>query len=83
MKDESFDALIVAIQRTRVEMVEAANKFGYTHNRTVEISQKLDVLLNEYHMRVCHPKRKVYIYRKVKGTYSKAFNKSCQLQLFS
>ncbi|MFD2442545.1 Spo0E family sporulation regulatory protein-aspartic acid phosphatase [Bacillus sp. CGMCC 1.16607] len=43
------DQLLVDIERCRGEMVELANALTYSNKKVVDVSTKLDKLLNKYH----------------------------------
>lgn len=47
MKKEKEKNLQQEIENLRKKMVETANKKGFTSSETIELSQKLDLLLNE------------------------------------
>lgn len=44
----SLNKLLSNIEKTRVEMVELAHRYGYSNPYVVQCSQKLDSLLNVY-----------------------------------
>ncbi|MEH6945304.1 aspartyl-phosphate phosphatase Spo0E family protein [Bacillus sp. JJ722] len=83
MKEESLDRMFCEIQRVREEMVYVANIFGYTHERTIRISQELDQLMNEYHKCMTRRKRRGYMYQRVSGTYRRVMKKTLQLQILN
>lgn len=83
MKEESLYRMFCEIQRVREEMVYVANIFGYTHERTIQISQELDQLINEYQKYMSRPKRKSYVYQRVSGTYRRVMKKTLQLQVLN
>ncbi|WP_042349133.1 aspartyl-phosphate phosphatase Spo0E family protein [Bacillus massiliigorillae] len=83
MKEESLNRLFFEIQDVREEMIYVANVFGYTHERTIRISQELDQLINEYQKHLSKPKRKTYVYSKVPAKYRKVLEKTLQLQFIN
>ena len=40
--------LLSDIEKTRIEMIELAQQYGYSNPNVVQCSQKLDLLLNVY-----------------------------------
>jgi len=44
----SLNTLLSNIEKTRVEMIELAHRYGYSNPYVVQCSQKLDSLLNVY-----------------------------------
>jgi Spo0E like sporulation regulatory protein len=45
----ALNTLLSNIEKTRLEMVELAHRYGYSNPNVVQCSQKLDSLLNVYH----------------------------------
>ncbi|MGG3468118.1 aspartyl-phosphate phosphatase Spo0E family protein [Neobacillus pocheonensis] len=41
-------SLLSSIEKTRLEMIYLAHKYGYSNPSVVKCSQKLDLLLNTY-----------------------------------
>ncbi|MCM3691571.1 aspartyl-phosphate phosphatase Spo0E family protein [Neobacillus niacini] len=44
----SLDYLLSDIEKTRLEMIDLAEQYGYCNPNVVQCSQKLDTLLNVY-----------------------------------
>jgi hypothetical protein len=44
----SMDYLLSNIEKTRIEMIDLAQQYGYSNPNVVQCSQKLDLLLNVY-----------------------------------
>lgn len=44
----SMNSLLSTIEKTRIEMIDLAEQFGYSNPVVVQCSQKLDLLLNVY-----------------------------------
>lgn len=47
-----MNSLLSSIEKTRLEMIHLAHQFGYSNPTVVQISQKLDLLLNTYNSSV-------------------------------
>lgn len=45
---QSNNKLLFTIEKTRIEMINLAHRYGYCSPNVVQCSQKLDVLLNVY-----------------------------------
>lgn len=45
--------LMIGIEQTRRTMIELGMKFGFTSDKTIEASQTLDKLINEYFATSC------------------------------
>ncbi|MFP7297424.1 Spo0E family sporulation regulatory protein-aspartic acid phosphatase [Neobacillus niacini] len=46
--ETSIDYLLSDIEKTRIEMIDLAEQYGYSNPTVVQCSQKLDLLLNVY-----------------------------------
>jgi hypothetical protein len=46
--ETSLDYLLSDIEKTRLEMIDLAQQYGYSNPNVVHCSQKLDLLLNVY-----------------------------------
>jgi hypothetical protein len=46
--ETSMDYLLSDIEKTRIEMIDLAQQYGYSNPNVVQCSQKLDLLLNVY-----------------------------------
>lgn len=53
MKRRTLEDIEIEIQVIREQMFKAASEYGYTHERTVQKSQNLDKLINEYLLYNC------------------------------
>lgn len=47
-----LEDLLKNIEKTRLEMISLAHKYGYSNPSVVQCSQKLDLLLNTYSMKI-------------------------------
>lgn len=62
-----------AIRRKREEMIASAKMFGFTNEKTIQYSQELDKLINEYHR--CFRQRENEYVIKAEGNFVTIFNK--------
>jgi hypothetical protein len=46
--ETNMNALLSTIEKTRIEMIDLAQQYGYSNLNVVQCSQKLDSLLNDY-----------------------------------
>ena len=53
MKRRTLEDIEIEIQVIREQMFKAASEYGYSHDRTVQKSQDLDKLINEYLLYNC------------------------------
>lgn len=42
------EEMVMRIKQKREEMIQSANRYGYTNENTIHYSQELDKLINEY-----------------------------------
>jgi hypothetical protein len=46
--ETNVNTLLSTIEKTRIEMIDLAQQYGYSNQNVVQCSQKLDSLLNVY-----------------------------------
>lgn len=46
--EQRLHPLLSSIEKTRIEMIDLAQQYGYSNPSVVQCSQKLDLLLNIY-----------------------------------
>ncbi len=44
-----MNSLLSTIEKTRIEMIDLAQQYGYSNQNVVQCSQKLDTLLNVFY----------------------------------
>ncbi|WP_342432815.1 aspartyl-phosphate phosphatase Spo0E family protein [Neobacillus sp. FSL H8-0543] len=46
--ETNINSLLSTIEKTRIEMIDLAQQYGYSNQNVVQCSQKLDSLLNDF-----------------------------------